>query len=42
MRAELEAARHISTLPDHPDPRAVESLHELVVRTRLHGPQLAP
>lgn len=35
LRAELEAARDASTLPDHPDPSAVDALHDLVVRTRL-------
>ncbi len=35
LRAELEAARDASTLPDQPDRDAVEALHQLVVRTRL-------
>ncbi|GAB3846424.1 nucleotidyltransferase domain-containing protein [Dactylosporangium cerinum] len=35
LRAELEAARSASHLPDHPDPAAVDALHDLVVRTRL-------
>jgi len=35
LRAELEAAREASTLPDQPDRAAVEALHQLVVRTRL-------
>ncbi|MCO1594028.1 nucleotidyltransferase domain-containing protein [Micromonospora sp. RHAY321] len=35
LRAELEAARDASTLPDHADPEAVNALHDLVVRTRL-------
>jgi len=35
LRAELEAARNTSALPDHPDPAAVGALHDLVVRTRL-------
>ena len=35
LREELEAARDASALPEHPDPDAVEALHQLVVRTRL-------
>ncbi|WP_027661039.1 nucleotidyltransferase domain-containing protein [Salinispora fenicalii] len=35
LRAELEAARDMSVLPDSPDPAAVDALHDLVVRTRL-------
>ncbi|GAA3260218.1 DNA polymerase beta superfamily protein [Dactylosporangium siamense] len=35
LRAELEAARSASQLPEHPDPAAVDALHDLVVRTRL-------
>ncbi|BCB88164.1 DNA polymerase beta superfamily protein [Phytohabitans suffuscus] len=35
LRAELEAARDTSALPDRPDPAAVDALHDLVVRTRL-------
>ncbi|SCE94408.1 hypothetical protein GA0074695_2338 [Micromonospora viridifaciens] len=35
LRAELEAARDASTLPDHADPAAVDALHDLVVRARL-------
>ena len=35
LRAELEAARDISALPEHADRDAVEALHELIVRTRL-------
>ncbi|GAB3844721.1 nucleotidyltransferase domain-containing protein [Micromonospora andamanensis] len=35
LRADLEEARNASTLPDQPDPAAVEALHDLVVRTRL-------
>ena len=35
LRAELEAARDASTLPDRVDPAAVDALHDLVVRTRL-------
>ena len=35
LRAELEAARDISALPEHADRDAVEALHELMVRTRL-------
>ncbi|WP_406083621.1 nucleotidyltransferase domain-containing protein [Micromonospora zamorensis] len=37
LHAELEAARDISVLPDRVDPAAVDALHDLVVRTRLHG-----
>ncbi|MEV6597929.1 nucleotidyltransferase domain-containing protein [Actinoplanes sp. NPDC051346] len=37
LRAELEAARDSSRLPDQADPAAVEALHELVVRARLAG-----
>jgi uncharacterized protein len=37
LRAELETARDASTLPERSDPAAVEALHDLVVRTRLHG-----
>jgi predicted nucleotidyltransferase len=37
LRAELEAARDASRLPDKPDPAAVETLHDLVVRVRLKG-----
>ena len=35
LRAELEAARDTSRLPEHPGPDAVDALHDLVVRTRL-------
>jgi hypothetical protein len=35
LRAELEAARDASALPEHADRDAVEALHELIVRTRL-------
>lgn len=35
LRAELEAARDDSALPDKPAPDAVEALHELVVAARL-------
>ncbi|MET8312414.1 nucleotidyltransferase domain-containing protein [Micromonospora sp. NPDC005173] len=35
LRAELEAARDASALPDRADPEAVNALHDLVVRTRL-------
>jgi hypothetical protein len=35
LRAELEAARDGSHLPDQPSDAAVDALHELVVRTRL-------
>jgi hypothetical protein len=35
QRAELEAARDASTLPDRPDPATMDALHDLVVRTRL-------
>jgi hypothetical protein len=35
LRAELEAARDASRLPDKPAPEAVEALHRLVVRVRL-------
>jgi hypothetical protein len=35
LRAELEAARDASALPDRADPAAVDALHDLVVRTRL-------
>jgi predicted nucleotidyltransferase len=35
LRAELEAARDASALPEHADRAAVEALHQLVVRTRL-------
>jgi predicted nucleotidyltransferase len=35
LRAELEAARDASALPEHADRTAVEALHQLVVRTRL-------
>lgn len=35
LRAQLEAARDTSALPDHADPAAVDALHDLVVRTRL-------
>ena len=37
LRAELEAARDASRLPDKPDPEAVETLHDLIVRVRLNG-----
>ncbi|SCF22376.1 nucleotidyltransferase domain-containing protein [Micromonospora mirobrigensis] len=37
LRAELEAARDSSALPEHADPAAVDALHDLVVRTRLGG-----
>ncbi|WP_301547479.1 hypothetical protein [Micromonospora sp. C95] len=35
LRAEMEAARDATSLPDQPDPAAVDALHDLVVRTRL-------
>ncbi|ASW56300.1 DNA polymerase beta superfamily protein [Plantactinospora sp. KBS50] len=35
LRAELEASRDASALPDQPPPAAVDALHDLVVRTRL-------
>jgi predicted nucleotidyltransferase len=35
LRAELEAARETSPLPDKPSAEAVNALHDLVVRTRL-------
>ncbi|MCA2214927.1 nucleotidyltransferase domain-containing protein [Jidongwangia harbinensis] len=35
LRAELEAARDASALPDRPDPDALTALHDLVVRVRL-------
>jgi len=35
LRAELEAARDTSSLPEHADPAAMNTLHDLVVRTRL-------
>ena len=35
LRAELEAARDASALPDKPAPAAVEALHDLVVTARL-------
>ncbi|GAA3952700.1 nucleotidyltransferase domain-containing protein [Actinoplanes auranticolor] len=35
LRAELEAARDASALPEQADRDAVEALHQLVVRTRL-------
>jgi pimeloyl-ACP methyl ester carboxylesterase len=35
LRAELEAARDASHLPEHADPAALNALHDLVVRTRL-------
>lgn len=35
LRADLEAARDASALPEQPDRAAVEALHRLVVRTRL-------
>jgi uncharacterized protein len=38
LRAELEAARDGSALPDQPSPAAVGALHDLVVRTRLGRP----
>ncbi|MEU4221800.1 DNA polymerase beta superfamily protein [Actinoplanes sp. NPDC026623] len=38
LRAELEAARDASALPDQADPAAVEALHDLVVRVRLSRP----
>ena len=37
LRAELEAARDASALPEHADRAAVEALHQLIVRTRLSG-----
>ena len=37
LRAELEAARDASALPEHPDRAALAALHDLVVRTRLDG-----
>ncbi|WP_435205127.1 nucleotidyltransferase domain-containing protein [Micromonospora sp. bgisy143] len=37
LRAELEAARDASTLPEQAEPAAVAALHDLVVRTRLQG-----
>lgn len=35
LRAELEAARDASPLPEHADPAAMNALHDLMVRTRL-------
>jgi hypothetical protein len=35
LRAELEAARDASGLPDHGDPAVVDTLHDLIVRTSL-------
>ncbi|MGX6606484.1 nucleotidyltransferase domain-containing protein [Micromonosporaceae bacterium Da 78-11] len=35
LRADLEAARDSSPLPEHADPAAVQALHDLVVHTRL-------
>jgi predicted nucleotidyltransferase len=35
LRAELEAARDASPLPEHADPAAMNALHDLVIRTRL-------
>jgi hypothetical protein len=35
LPADLEAARDASPLPEHPDPAAIDALHDLVVRTRL-------
>ena len=35
LRTELAAARDATSLPDRPDPAAVDALHDLVVRTRL-------
>lgn len=35
LRADLEAARDASPLPDHADPATLNALHDLVVRTRL-------
>ncbi|GAA0807478.1 nucleotidyltransferase domain-containing protein [Spirilliplanes yamanashiensis] len=35
LRAELEAARDSSALPERPAPAALDALHELVVRVRL-------
>jgi hypothetical protein len=35
LKAELEAARDVSRLPDKPSPKAVDDLHDLVVRARL-------
>jgi predicted nucleotidyltransferase len=35
LRAELEAARDASRLPEHPDPAVVDALHDLVVRASL-------
>ena len=35
LRADLEAARDASSLPEQPDPAAMDALHDLVVRTRL-------
>jgi predicted nucleotidyltransferase len=35
LRADLEAARDASALPDRADPDALEALHDLVVRVRL-------
>lgn len=35
LRADLEAARDTSPLPEHADPAAMNALHDLVVRTRL-------
>jgi predicted nucleotidyltransferase len=35
LRAELEAARDASALPDRPDEATVSALHDLIVRTRL-------
>ncbi|WP_173054705.1 nucleotidyltransferase domain-containing protein [Phytohabitans houttuyneae] len=42
LRAVLEAARDGSPLPEHPDPAAVDTLHDLVVRTRLNQPDNPP
>ncbi|MEH1130711.1 nucleotidyltransferase domain-containing protein [Micromonospora sp. CPCC 206061] len=35
LRAELETARDTSPLPEQPDPSTINTLHDLVVRTRL-------
>ena len=35
LRAELEAARDSSHLPEHQSKESVDALHDLIVRTRL-------
>lgn len=37
LHAELETARDTSRLLEHPDPVALDALHDLVVRTRLNS-----